>query len=76
MTTTSVKVATYSIQTPVTNTGSICWGGTTVTTSTAPCLLAGMSYTPPSQGNANAYDLSTVFMACTVNTDVLKWTEQ
>lgn len=72
----SVRTPTYSLQTPISNTGSVCIGGSSVTTSSAICLTAGMSYTAPTQGNSPAYDLQGVYFACTVNTDVIQWLSQ
>lgn len=74
--TTSVRTATYTVQAPVTNTGNVCIGGLTVTTSNSICLPAGASYTAPTQGNSAGYDLSHVNMACTVSADVLKYISQ
>jgi hypothetical protein len=73
---TSAKAATYTIQAAAANTGYICFGGSNITTSTGPCLNAGLFYTPPTQGNSAAYDLSTVFIACSVNTDKIAWVYQ
>lgn len=70
------KVSTYVIQAPVTNTGTICLGDSSVTTSKGACLLAGMAEFGSPQGNTAAYDLATIYMACTVNTDVVTWKEQ
>lgn len=76
ITTTSVKAAYWVIQAPITNTGNICWGTATVTTSNAPCLTAGQSFYAGTQANSQPYDLSHVSIACTVNTDVVKYTFQ
>lgn len=73
---TSTKVSTYTIvapAAPTANTGVVCFGNTSITTTTGPCLLPGSSYTAPTQGNNAAYDLSQVSFACTVNTDTLKY---
>lgn len=70
------RVVTYVIQAPVTNTGTVCLGGSDVTTSKGACLLAGMAEFGSPQGNSNAYDLGSIYMACTVNTDVVTWKQQ
>lgn len=73
---TSVKAVTYTILMPVTNTGNVCIGGPNVTVNNSPCYISGQSITAPPQGNAAAYDLHTVYFACTVNTDVIKYVYQ
>ena len=74
----SVKVPSYILSAPITNTGTIYVGGVTVTSSPAngPYILAGMSLSGSPQGNTNAYDLGNIYIACTVSTDVIKWLAQ
>lgn len=70
------KSVYYTIQAPASptaNTGTVCFGGVGVTTTTGVCLLPGQAYTTPSFGNANSFDLSNVYIACTVNTDTIKY---
>lgn len=71
---TQKKVVTYTIVADIANTGSVCWGDSGITTSTAPCLQVGMSFTGQPQGNSAAYDLSQIYIACTVNSDAIRWT--
>jgi hypothetical protein len=69
----STSVATYTVQAPITNSGLVYIGNQSVTTSNgAPYLTAGAAYTEPPQGNMARWDLYTIHIACTVNTDTVR----
>ena len=70
---TTLKVATYAVTAPLSNTGQICIGGLGTTTSNGVCLVPAQSFSAAPQGNSQPYDLSTVYVACTVNTDTIRW---
>lgn len=71
---TQTKASAVFIQAPTTNTGLIYVGGSDVTTSNAAAIQAFGSFTFPAQANVQPYDLSQIFIACTVNTDVIRVT--
>lgn len=73
---TSAKALMYVIQAPSANTGSVCIGGSDVTTSNSPCLAAGQTMSGNPAGNAYVYDLSVIYFACTANTDTVRWSYQ
>ena len=68
------QVATYTIQAPITNTGTVYFGGNNVSSSSTNglYLLAGMAYTEPPQGNSAKWDVSQTYISCTVSADVVK----
>ena len=70
------KAVTYTVQAPITNTGQVCLGGPNISTTTGVCLQIGGSDTKNPQGNAAAYDLSTVYMACSATGDSVTWSYQ
>jgi hypothetical protein len=80
----SVSTPTYTLLAPgstdaVPNTGIVYFGGPAVTTSGANVgfpLIPGSSYTAPTQGNAGPYNLHNVYIACSVNTDTIRYTYQ
>ena len=72
----TTKYAQYTIQAKSTNTGIVHVGNYTVTSSTGIELPVNYSYNANPQSNIRPYDLSTVFIACTVNTDGVNWIAQ
>lgn len=73
LTSTQIFATSYTLQPDAANTGLICWGGNSVTTSTTACLSLGMTYTAPVKNSSNTYDLSQVFIACTVSADSVNY---
>jgi hypothetical protein len=65
----SCKSSTWTIQAPSGNTGKVYIGGSTVSTSVGVYLNAGDSASMPTLGNATPYDLTQVYIACTVAGD-------
>jgi|WetSurMetagenome_2_1015567.scaffolds.fasta_scaffold25395_2 hypothetical protein len=74
--TTSTKATWWLAQALSTNTGSIYFGGSNVTTSTGVYVTKGDSLSAPPHGNAAVYDLNQVWFACTANTDSLTFIYQ
>lgn len=72
--TSSIRVQMATVRTLVANTGIIYLGGSAITTSNGVFLYGGESYTFPTQGNSSPYDLSRIYFACSVNTDVINYT--
>jgi hypothetical protein len=68
---TSLRVTTFTLYAPTANTGFITWGGSTVSTTNAPPLYHTDSYTAPTTGNAAPYDLSQIYFACSASGDTL-----
>ena len=73
----SLRATQFTLQAPaapVSNTGYICIGGASVTTTTGACLGGGDSIFMPPVGNSAAYDLTQIYFVCSVNTDLLVYT--
>lgn len=73
----SLRVTQFLIQAPaapVSNTGYICIGGASVTTTTGACLGGGDSIFMPPVSNSAAYDLTQIYFVCSVNTDLITYT--
>ena len=71
--TSAVKTASFTIQAPLGNQGTITIGNSSVATTGSIQLTAGLSYTPPSKGNSAAYDLRGTYFTCTSSSDALNW---
>ncbi len=72
----STRVLFYSLYTPgiaTANTGFVCIGSSSVTTGSGICFDKGVYYSVPSVSNTSPYDLSQLYIACTVNTDTIRY---
>ncbi len=73
----SIRSISFTIQAPaapVANTGYVCLGGASVTTTTGVCLGGGDSYTFGAASNSSQYDLTQIYFVCSVNTDLITYT--
>lgn len=71
--TVGVKVSWYIIQAPLANTGNVTVGGSTVTTANSVILPPGYSLNSPPQGNTQPFDLSHIYIACTITGDQIRY---
>lgn len=73
----SIRATQFTLQAPaapVSNTGYICIGGASVTTTTGACLGGGDSIFMPPVSNSAAYELNNIYFVCSVNTDLITYT--
>lgn len=76
LSTTSIKASWVVIQSPLAptpNTGRIHFGNSSVTTSLGVYINPGDSYNFPPQSNTQAHDLSQIYIACTVTSDIVNF---
>jgi hypothetical protein len=72
----SIRAITFTVQAPsapVANTGYICLGDSAVSTTKGVCLGGGDAFTFAPASNSAAYDLTQVWFACSVNTDLITY---
>lgn len=73
---TSIRASWVTVQSPAApsaNTGRLHFGDSTVTTSNGVYISPGGTYTFPTEGNSAVYDLSNIYFACSVNTDIVNF---
>jgi hypothetical protein len=70
----STPTSFFVVLSPVTNTGSAVYiGSSNVTSSNGIILLPGQAYSTSPQGNAAVYDLGNTYLACATNTDAIRY---
>lgn len=79
LSTTQIKASWVQLQAPSGNTGAVGFGSTSVTVAAScaaargNCLLANWTALLPPLANSQAYDLSQIFITCTVSADSLSY---
>ena len=70
----TLYVSEWIVQAPAANTGSVYFGGSTVTTSTGTYIAPGGSIHYSPHGTSDTFNLAQIYFACTVNTDGITYT--